>query len=152
MADLRIQSTEEMIGAGHATKADTLNRLALVEHGSDGVHGALTTAAPPTPAVNTPYKNTLVKAWGNISYSGGVPTLDDGVNISSIVDSGIGRVTFNFATAMADANYAVAGAPEANSSGYLHAVTQATGSVLTEVQNDTGAQDNPHSMMVVGNN
>jgi len=38
MADLRIQYTEEMVGAGHATKADTLNRLILVEHNSDGTH------------------------------------------------------------------------------------------------------------------
>jgi len=38
MADLRIQYTEEMVGAGHTTKADTLNRLALAEHNSDGTH------------------------------------------------------------------------------------------------------------------
>ncbi len=39
MADQRIQYTEEMVGAGHPTKADTLNRLMLVEHGTDGTHG-----------------------------------------------------------------------------------------------------------------
>ncbi len=38
MADQRIQSTEEMVGEGHATKADTLNRLAVVEHENDGKH------------------------------------------------------------------------------------------------------------------
>lgn len=38
MADQRIQSTEEMVGAAHATKADTLNRLTLVEHETDGTH------------------------------------------------------------------------------------------------------------------
>ena len=38
MADQRILSTEKMVGAGHATLADTLNRLALVEHNNDGTH------------------------------------------------------------------------------------------------------------------
>ena len=38
MTDYRIQSGEEMVGAGHSSKADTLNRLALIEHNSDGTH------------------------------------------------------------------------------------------------------------------
>jgi len=38
MSDLRIQYSEEMVGAGHPTKPDTLNRLALVETDQDG-HG-----------------------------------------------------------------------------------------------------------------
>lgn len=38
MADLRIQHTERMVGAGHGTYSDTLNRLALAEHNTDGTH------------------------------------------------------------------------------------------------------------------
>lgn len=38
MADLRIKFNEEMVGAEHPVKADTLNRLSLVEHNSDGTH------------------------------------------------------------------------------------------------------------------
>lgn len=38
MSDMRIQYTEEVVGAGHPTKGDTLNRLALVEADEDG-HG-----------------------------------------------------------------------------------------------------------------
>ncbi|ADK86090.1 hypothetical protein Deba_2736 [Desulfarculus baarsii DSM 2075] len=38
MSDQRIQYTEEMVGANHPTKSDTLNRLALVETDIDG-HG-----------------------------------------------------------------------------------------------------------------
>ncbi len=38
MADQRIQATEEMVGYGHATKADTLNRHGMVEHLEDGTH------------------------------------------------------------------------------------------------------------------
>lgn len=40
-ADLTIKATEEMVGSGHATKADTLNRLSLVEHNTDGTHKIL---------------------------------------------------------------------------------------------------------------
>jgi hypothetical protein len=48
MADQTIAYTEEMVGSGHPTKSDTLNRLALVQHGTDGTHrrkvGTLTRA------------------------------------------------------------------------------------------------------------
>lgn len=37
-ADQRIAYTEEMVGSGHPTKSDTLNRLATVEHSNDGTH------------------------------------------------------------------------------------------------------------------
>ena len=40
MVDQRIQYTEEMVGAGHPSKADTLNRLDVVEHNTDGTHKA----------------------------------------------------------------------------------------------------------------
>ncbi|MBI5237704.1 MAG: hypothetical protein HY887_04705 [Deltaproteobacteria bacterium] len=38
MSDQRILYTEEMVGASHPSKSDTLNRLALVEHNTDGTH------------------------------------------------------------------------------------------------------------------
>lgn len=41
MADQRIAYTEKMIGAGHPTLADTLNRLSMIEHKADGSHGAI---------------------------------------------------------------------------------------------------------------
>ena len=37
-ADQRIAYTEEMVGSGHPTKSDTLNRLGQVEHNTDGTH------------------------------------------------------------------------------------------------------------------
>ncbi|MGD8561091.1 MAG: hypothetical protein PVG03_01080 [Desulfarculaceae bacterium] len=36
MSDQRVQYNEELVGANHPTKSDTLNRLALVECGDDG--------------------------------------------------------------------------------------------------------------------
>ena len=38
MADQRISYNEYMVGAGHPTKADTLNRHANIEHNTDGTH------------------------------------------------------------------------------------------------------------------
>jgi hypothetical protein len=38
MTDLRIQFSETMVGAGHPTKPDTLNRLVLAGHNNDGTH------------------------------------------------------------------------------------------------------------------
>ena len=38
MADQRILYSEEMVGANHATKADTLNRLTVVDHEQNGGH------------------------------------------------------------------------------------------------------------------
>ena len=42
MSDQIIQYTEEMVGAGHPTKGDTLNRALLVDHNADGTHEKLT--------------------------------------------------------------------------------------------------------------
>ena len=39
-ADQTITAAEEMVGSGHATKTDTLNRHGLVGHNTDGTHKA----------------------------------------------------------------------------------------------------------------
>jgi len=48
------------------------------------------------------------KAWVNFNGTGTVAIRAAG-NVSSITDNGVGDYTLNFATAMADANYAFAG-------------------------------------------
>jgi len=40
-ANQTIAATEEMVGSGHPTKTDTLNRLVLVDHNTDGTHKTL---------------------------------------------------------------------------------------------------------------
>ena len=63
MADQRIQYTEEMVGAGHPTKADTLNRLQVVEHEADGKHGNINSKEI-TPQAHDAYSlGTAIKAW-----------------------------------------------------------------------------------------
>lgn len=44
MTNKRILATEEMVGYGHPTKADTLNRMMMVEHNEDGTHVSSTDA------------------------------------------------------------------------------------------------------------
>lgn len=54
MADQTIAYTEEMVGSGHPTKSDTLNRHALVSHETDGtikMFDVTTFAAPTTKTI-----------------------------------------------------------------------------------------------------
>lgn len=137
MADQRIQYTEEMVGAGHGTKADTLNRLALVEHNNDGTHGALTTAAPATPAAKTLYEDNIIKAWCDWSYSGGVPSIDDDVNVTSITDHSTGNLTLNLATAFSSANYGGGGLSQGTEFGLVRIIVKFTTSVRIELYDTT---------------
>lgn len=45
MADKIIVNTEEMVGSGHPTKSDTLNRALLIGHNTDGTHNSEVLAA-----------------------------------------------------------------------------------------------------------
>ena len=68
MADQRAQYNEEAVGANHPTKADVINRLALVEHGTDGVHGATARAsmdAMPAGAYELTDGATIPIDWDN---------------------------------------------------------------------------------------
>lgn len=79
-ADQTIKATEEMVGSGHATKADTLNRLALIEHNTDGTH-----------------KKTLVQGGGAYSLTDGATIAIDwnNGNTQYVILQGTGRaVTF----------------------------------------------------------
>jgi hypothetical protein len=51
---------------------------------------------------------TMCRAWVNFNGTGTVAIRAD-FNVSSITDNGVGDYTVNFATAMADVNYAVTG-------------------------------------------
>jgi hypothetical protein len=53
-------------------------------------------------------KNGIAKAWVNFNGTGTV-AIRASFNVSSITDNGVGDYTVNFATALADANYAVFG-------------------------------------------
>ena len=42
MSDVRIQYTENMVGANHPTLPDTLNRALMIEHANSGAHANIT--------------------------------------------------------------------------------------------------------------
>lgn len=68
----------------------------------------VTSAAPATPTANTLYADLIVKGWVETSGAG-LWTIDADVNVSSITDNAAGEFTINWATAFANANYAVMG-------------------------------------------
>ena len=76
MADQRIQHTEDMTGANHATKPDTLNRLTLVEHTEEGAHipsyGELYEFTPAGSVLEIPTAGDFVN-WdtGNVGLEAG---------------------------------------------------------------------------------
>ena len=76
MADLRIRYDELMVGANHPSKTDTLNRLAIVEHNSDGTHARLTRVTDP---------------WLDVRAHGAVGdgVTDDTVAVQAALDAGL---------------------------------------------------------------
>lgn len=74
MTDQTIQYTEKMVGANHPALADTLNRLALVEHNNDGTHKSMT-------QVKDPYVD--VRAYGAV----GDGTTDDSTAIQNAINA-----------------------------------------------------------------
>lgn len=80
MADKRILATELMIGAGHPTKEDTLNRLALAEHNNDGTHKSwydarsFASLSAAITAINTAEATLLIATDQTVSASLTIPT------------------------------------------------------------------------------
>jgi hypothetical protein len=77
MADQRILATEEMVGASHPTKNDTLNRLVLVEHDTDGAHKTTARATLGLAETDGPTFDHLHLTSGQISFPAtAVPSAD----------------------------------------------------------------------------
>jgi len=114
MADQIIQHNEKMVGANHGTLDDTLNRLTLVEHNTDGTHvdDSITLAkmAPGTDGNLITYDvngDPAYVATGNATQvltsngAGAVPTMQDATSSSAVglfeidVNGGLMPVTDN---------------------------------------------------------
>jgi hypothetical protein len=70
----------------------------------------------------TQYHPGVAKAWCKTAIAGGVPSIAQGHNISSITDNGTGDFTYNFTTAFSDANYGYGGSCR-DSSGKTRAIS-----------------------------
>ncbi len=66
------------------------------------------TPAPGTPAPNTIYQESYVKGWVKTSGTG-IWTIDDDLNVSTIIDNGVGNFTIVWVTPFADGNYCISG-------------------------------------------
>lgn len=131
-----------------------------IQH-NDGVQ--LYINAPATPTANTLYADSIVKAWASVSFSGGTPSLDDDVNISSVTDAGVGITRCNYATNMASINYSSAAIRKLNASQYsvyistgaLPDVIDATYNLTTSVTYISEVSGSPNdadfSVIVTGN-
>lgn len=87
---------------GRAT-TDTLTNKTLTAPTIGGA--TVSGAAGATPTANVLYTDSVVKGWVKFSATG---TIADDLNVSSITDNGVGDWTINWATAFANANYALA--------------------------------------------
>ena len=54
----------------------------------------------------------LSRSWVHFTAAGGTPAIGASGNVASLTDNGVGDFTINFATALTDANYAIAGAAD----------------------------------------
>jgi hypothetical protein len=139
MADQTIKATEEMVGSGHATKADTLNRLVLVEHGTDGAHADILKFAEMVRNLK-PYVNAAVNKLDVFTKSGGA--VPDASNIITVAIPDGNGYTFRSRAAaylsgtsqfiMADAaNYWSKGSLDAEiKNAYIYAIWDANGGIV----------------------
>ena len=134
MANQRILHTEEMVGHGHGTKADTLNRQMMVEHSEDGTHGDITGEA-------------VIKGWIQFDGTGGL-NINDCFNVSSIADVAVGKWTVNWDTDFANADYACVTAKTLTQYN-IATRTFLVGSVDINVRNDAGAYSDDDDISVI---
>ena len=130
MPDQSIQATENMIGANHPTLADTLNRLTLVGHYSDGTHRniSLTTT-------NNTYAFTV--AGATTGYSTGIMS-----NTGANFQFGVSTSTGGFWGESAGSYYATMGsgnAPLVLAGNGTATMMLKSGNVLIGSQTDNGS-------------
>lgn len=92
------------------------------------------------------YHASAAKAWGQVTYSTGTPTLNASYNMTSITDTGTGDLLFTIATDFSSGSYAVAtqGAiPSASSVLLTRVDSPAAGSVSLFFQTETGTKTDP---------
>jgi len=92
-----------------------------------------------TPLVHQHHPSSS-KAWCRFSYSAGTPTIGASYNVTSLTDTGVGVVRFNFTTAFSSANYAWTAASGSSVVSFTNSNTAPTASILeiTYVQYSNG--------------
>lgn len=93
------------------------------------------------------------RAWVNFNGQGTVAIRGSG-NVSSITDNGVGTYTINFATAMPDANYGIAGTSDVDGFGQAIVARSSLAPTSSAVQiltffSSSGAQDHLYNSVIV---
>ena len=87
--------------SAHPTSAGDVNNVVVINSSADGVRVGYD---------GTSNQRRVAKAWADIDGSQiGANQIEASYNISSMTDHGSAQFSFNFATAMADADYSVVG-------------------------------------------
>lgn len=101
---VRFDGAATLTGAIDANSTMTLSGTLTM----DGTNNAIIpAAAPSTPVAHGLYRDNICKGWGQVSVSGGTPTLNADYNVTSITDSGVGELTVTWETDFTSANYAL---------------------------------------------
>ena len=97
-----------------ATAANTVQLLAYVREGVGPLAYATQAEQETGTATNVAvspgrqhHHPSAAKCWGDVSYSGGVPTLDGSYNITSVTDTGAGILDVTIATDFSSAVYPI---------------------------------------------
>lgn len=136
--DQRIQYTEPMTGANHPVKSDTLNRLTLIEHNSDGTHSAITTTVGLSTAGTVTTGKVVssgVVSAGSVTTSGGIYS---GASITGANIYTAGSITANtsgaFATLLSAGTTTIQGTTSISGN-----INSSGTNTLSGTQNITGA-------------
>jgi len=95
----------------------------------------------------------VAKVWAHVSVSGGVPTLRESYNVTSITDVGSGHLTVTIDTDFANNNWACVVAAEEGgspSNASIESGSQAVGAISIRNRNSGGTSTDPNSYQLAG--
>jgi hypothetical protein len=92
-----------------------------------GIAPVLAAADPPAP--NQLTRDSILKGWSKITFTGGVPVSADDFNVAGVVDNGVGNVTITWELDFTNAVYAAVAACRASSAAFATIDGYALGSI-----------------------
>ena len=134
--------------SAHPTSTGDVNKVVVVNSSADGVRVGYD---------GTSNQRRVAKAWADIDGSQTAANqIESSYNISSMTDHGSAQFSFNFATAMADANYSVVGGVGIDGGGatsiaavLIKDKTTALVKVHTRYHNDTTSVDYDYNIICI---
>ncbi len=91
---------------------------------------------------------SAAKAWANINFPAGVPTIDAGYNVSSVADGGVGICQINYTNFFSSALYAPLVSNYLSATGLAHVASFTSGNVTVHSRNTGGTLQDPFGVML----